>query len=148
VIAIASLMGFVGAEYRTQAVPVVDAATVEQQRFVANLRPIRGEIQQNAAREGLLIAAYEGHEIDGVSLQRQLGEVLAGYQAVADELNALDTPAQQRATTQSYAQTIGMLSRSVTELSKAYDDGDRKHASAALGVSLEAVARLHAPDDR
>src|SRR5262245_40644623 len=91
VIAVASSVGFV-VQTRTQPAPVVDAATIEQERVVPVLRPIDAAIQHSVADEGLLVAAYESGEIDRFELQRRLGEVLASYRATARLVESIDAP--------------------------------------------------------
>jgi hypothetical protein len=136
VIALASAVGFVGAKIpsdpQLQTAPVVDAATLE-------LQPIRSELQQSVTRLGLAVSAYETHEIDRTELQRRLGAVLRGYQDAANQLESLDaTP-----TVHEYLETLTTLTQSVTELSKAYDDGDQVRVAHSLAISLQATARLH-----
>lgn len=136
-IAFASAAGFVGATYvadvQVQTTPVVDAATLE-------LQPIRAELRRNVTTLGLAVASYETGDIGRTELQRRLTDVLGGYQQAADQLDTLDvTPAWRR----QYLDTLTTLTESVTELSKAYDDGDQARVARALAMSLEATAQLH-----
>jgi hypothetical protein len=137
VIALASAVGFVGAKYvadlQVQATPVVDAATLE-------LQPIRAELQQNLTALGLAVSEYETGEIDRTELQRRLTDVLGGYQDAANQLDTLDVTPVLR---QQYLDTLTTLTESVTELSKAYDDGDHARVARALAMSLEATGQLH-----
>ena len=118
--------------------PVVDAAALDQQRAVADLRPIDAQIERTVATEGLLVASYANGELDRAELQRQLGEVLAAYRDAA-----VDLPPQRQAE----AEALTQLTVSAVELSQAYDDGDQTRVTSALAHSLEATARLHALSD-
>jgi hypothetical protein len=148
VTAIASLVGFVGAKFQlaplVQSTPVADAATLEQQRFAGELRPIRTQLQASVASLGLAVSAYESGEIDRAELQRRLSGVLSSYQAVADEVDTLDAPSGEETIVGEYVATVTELTQSVVGLSKAYDDGDQSRVAQALAVSLQAVAQLHA----
>jgi hypothetical protein len=146
VVAVAGGVGFIGVQSRTPPVPVgiaVDAATLDQQRFVAGLRPIHAEIQQSIADTGLLVATYQTGSIDKAELQRRLAQVLVSYQDAAVQVDALDTPEPMQPTIQAYRNALGILSQSGAELSKAYDDGDQARVAAALGRSLQATTQLH-----
>jgi hypothetical protein len=152
VVALAGGAGFVGVQSRTPAVPVVDveavdAATLDQQRFVAGLRPIHAEIQQGIADTGLLVATYQSGSIDKSELQRRLGKVLSGYRDAANQVEALDTPAAMQPTLQTYRTALGVLSQSGAELSRAYDEGDQGGVAAALAQSLQATTQLHDVED-
>ena len=146
VTAIASLVGFVGARFSlfsTESTPTVDAATLDQQRFAGELRPIRTQLQASVASLGLAVTAYESGEINRAELQRRLSGVLTSYQAVADEVDTLDAPSGEETIVGQYVATVTELTQSVVGLSKAYDDGDQARVAQALGVSLQAVAQLH-----
>jgi hypothetical protein len=143
IIVIASGVGFVGAQIKSQSEPVANAANIEQQRFAASLRPINAEIERDVAQEGLLVAAYQSGQIDRSELQRQLAVVLAGDQAAASEVAALEPPPGQSSVLKTDQEALTTLARSVTELSQAYDEGDQARVSAALALALEATARLH-----
>jgi len=147
VIAVASGVGLVAVQGRTHPEPVVDAATIEQERFVSALRPIDAAIQHEVAEEGLLVADYEGGQIGRAELQRRLGDVLAGYRATANEIEALNTPPGLRDVLQADQAALRSLAQAGVALSQAYDDGDQTRVSAALASSLEATARLHALTD-
>jgi hypothetical protein len=149
VIAIASGVGFfsVGAILNTQAAPVVDAGALERQQLAAQLKPIDDQLQRSIAQEGLLVAAYQGGQIDRAELQRRLTEILAGYRDAASQVNALDPPPQLTATLKAEEEALNALTGSAVELSQAYDDGDQARVSAALAHSLAATARLHALTD-
>jgi hypothetical protein len=146
VVALAGGVGFAGVQTRTPTVPVVipvDAATLDQQRFVAGLRPIHAQIQQSVADTGLLVATYQSGSIDKAELQRRLSGILASYRDASIQIDALDTPAALQPVTQSYRNTLGVLAQSGVELSKAYDDGDQGRVAAALARSLQATTQLH-----
>jgi hypothetical protein len=147
VVALASGVGYVGAQYRTQSEPVVDAATIEQQRFGADLRPIEAAIEHDITQEGLLVAAYQSGQIDRARLQRQLGDVLVSFQSEADALQSLAPPPALSSTVQIEQDALRDLSKSGAQLSQAYDDGDQSRVSAALAASLQATARLHGLTD-
>jgi len=147
VVAVACGVGFVVVQSRTQPEPVVDAATIEQQRFVTDLRPIDAAIQHNVAQEGLLVAAYESGQIDRAELQRRLEQVLESYRATATQVEALNAPPALREVVIADQDALRALARAGVELSQAYDDGDQARVSAALASSLEATARLHALSD-
>ena len=148
VIAIAAGAGFIGVQMRTPPTPavsvnVVDAATLDQQRFVSELRPIRAEVQRSISETGLLVATYQSGSINKAELQRRLAAILASYRESARQVDALNPPADMRPTVQAYRDTLGALSQSGTELSKAYDDGDEGRVAAALAQSLRATVQLH-----
>jgi|SRR5215471_5687551 len=146
VVAVAGAAGFANVQFRTPTVPAVvavDAATLDQQRFVAGLRPIHAEIQQGIADTGVLVATYQSGSIDKAELQRRLGRILASYRDATVQVDALDTPAALQPMIQTYRNTLGVLAQSGIELSKAYDDGDQGRVAAALAQSLQATAQLH-----
>jgi hypothetical protein len=148
VIAAAGGAGFVGVQVRTPAQPtanvfVVDAATLDQQRFVSQVRPIHAEIQGGIAETGLVVASYQSGSIGKPELQRRLAAVLASYRDAASQLDAVDAPAPMRSTVQGYRETLATLTQLGTELSKAYDDGDAGRVSATLALSLQATAQWH-----
>jgi len=147
VIAVACGIGFVVAQSRTQPEPVVDAATLEQQRFVTDLRPIDAAIQRSVAQEGVLVAAYESGQIDRAELQRRLADVLDSYRATATQVEALNAPPALRDVLAADQDALRALARAGVQLSQAYDDGDQARVSAALASSLQATARLHALTD-
>ena len=148
VIAVASAVGFVGAkllaDLQIQTAPVVDAATLQQRQFAADFRPVRSELQQNVTMLGVAVSSYETGEIDRAELQRRLSAVLHGYQDTANELDALDVPPAFRPTAQQYLETLNTLTQSVTDLSRAYDDGDQARVAQALALTLEAAPGLAA----
>src|SRR5690242_13271491 len=126
VLAVSGVGAFVvGANLATEPESVVDAATLEQQRVVADLRPIDVQIQRSVAQEGLLVAAYQSGQIDRADLQRQLADVLIGYRDAASRVTALNLPPRMQATLQADEEALSALTQSATELSQAYDDGDQ-----------------------
>jgi hypothetical protein len=150
VVALAAGTAFVGVQTRLQfqqptanVANVVDAATLDQQRFVSDLRPIHAEIQQNIAETGLLVASYQSGSIDKSELQRRLTAVLSGYHDAASQVDALHAPADMQPTVQAYRDTLSALTQSGTELSQAYDDGDEGRVADALAQSLRATAQWH-----
>ncbi|MBV9580307.1 MAG: hypothetical protein JO057_17095 [Chloroflexi bacterium] len=146
VLAVTAGVGFAVVQFRTPLPPpppVVDAATLDQQRFVAELRPIHAEIQQGISETGLVVASYQRGSIGKAELQRRLAGVLASYHDAATQVDALDTPTDMRPTVQAYHDTLGALSQDDSELAKAYDDGDEGRVSAALALSLQATAQWH-----
>ncbi len=147
VLVIASAVGFVGAKFSTlrliESTPVVDAATLDQQRFSEELRPLRAELQQSVGSLGIAVSAYETGEIDRNELQRRLAAVLTSYRSVADQVDTLQPPAGEGTLIAEYVATVDALSQSVMGLSRAYDDGDQARVAQALAASLEAVAQLH-----
>jgi hypothetical protein len=148
VIAIAAGAGFLGVQMRTPPTPavngsVVDAATLDQQRFVSELRPIRADIQRSISETGLLVAAYQSGGVSKAELQRRLAGILASYREAARKVDGLNPPEELRPTVQAYRETLGALTQSGTELSKAYDDGNEARVSAALAQSLRATVQLH-----
>jgi hypothetical protein len=149
VVAIASGVGFfsVGAILNTHAAPAVDAGALERQQLATQLQPIDDQLQRSIAQEGLLVAAYQGGQMDRGELQRRLAEILAGYREVASQVNALNPPPQLTSTLKADEDALNALTGSAVELSQAYDDGDQARVSAALAHSLEATARLHALTD-
>src|SRR5262249_41068260 len=92
---------------------------------------------------GLLVASYESGSIDKVELQRRLSAVLTNYADAAKQVDALQAPANLQSTVQAYHDTLGALTQSSTELSKACDDGDQGRLAAALAQSLRAAAQWH-----
>jgi hypothetical protein len=114
----------------------VDAATLE----LRPIRTIRSELQHNVTALGLAVSAYESGDIDRPELQQRLSAVLLGYQQAANQVDALDAPPSL---IHEYLGALSMLTQSVTELSKAYDDGDQARVAQALAMSLEATAQLH-----
>src|SRR4051794_13277928 len=74
VVAIAAGVAFVGVQTRLlqpqaavtflPGAPVVDAATLDEQRFVSELRPVHAAMEQSIGETGLLVAAYESGSID------------------------------------------------------------------------------------
>jgi hypothetical protein len=126
---------------------VTDTVAVERQRIATELRPIDEQIQRGIAQEGLLIAAYQGGQIDRGELQRRLADILAGYREAASQVNDLNPPPQLKATLEADQEALTTLTGSAAELSQAYDDGDQARVSAALAHTLEATARLHALTD-
>ena len=149
VIAIAGGVGFfsVGATLNTHAAPVIDARALERQELAAQLKPIDEQIRRSIAQEGLLVAAYQGGQIDRGELQRRLTDILAGYRDAASQVNLLNRPPQLTSTLEADEEALIALTRSAVELSQAYDDGDQARVSAALAHSLEATARLHVLTD-
>jgi hypothetical protein len=149
VVAIAGAVGFVGARVslveivQTQATPIVDAATLDQQRFATDLRPIHAEMEQSVLTVGVVVAAYEDGEIDAKELQRRLALVLMSYDDAAAALDALAPPADAESTVMAYREELTLLRTSGQELSKAFDDGDQARVGAALGATVEAAARLY-----
>lgn len=146
VIAFASLVWFEGGNLirgQLDDASPVDAAAAEQQRFVIDLRPIHAEVQQSVEQEGLLVAAYEGGEIDRVELQRRLAAVLASYRNEQGQLEALSVSPAQVGIQQTYLDALRALDTAAGDLSRAYDDGDQRRAAAALGLTLQAMAHLH-----
>jgi hypothetical protein len=148
VIAMAAGAGFVGVQMRTPPTPavnggVVDAATLDQQRFVSELRPIRADIQRNISETGLLVATYQSGGVSKVELQRRLTAILARYREAARQVDGLNPPDGMRPTVQAYRDTLAALTQSGTELSKAYDDGNDARVAAALAQSLRATVELH-----
>lgn len=127
--------------------PVADAATLEQQRLVANLQTIDAQIQRTVAQEGLLVAAYQSGQIDRTELQARLADVLKGYRDAASQSAALNLPADVRQRLQADEDALSALTQSAMDLSQAYDDGDEGRVAAALARGLEATARLHAQAD-
>jgi hypothetical protein len=141
-------VGFGGSSStRPESPPVVDAATLEHQHLVANVRPIDAQIQRTIAQEGLLIATYQSGQIDRAELQRQLADVLSGYRAATAQVSSLDLPPSLQTNMQAEEQALTALTQSAIDLSQAFDDGDQARVTAALGRSLEATARLHALSD-
>lgn len=146
VIAFASLVWFEGGNLirgQLDDASPVNAAAAEQQRFVIDLRPIHAEVQQSVEQEGLLVAAYEGGEIDRVELQRRLAAVLASYRNEQGQLEALSVSPAQVGIQQTYLDALRALDTAAGDLSRAYDDGDQRRAAAALGLTLQAMAHLH-----
>jgi hypothetical protein len=153
VVALAAGAGFVGLQSRllqlqqplvgANSSTTVDAATLDQQRFVTRLRPIHAQIQQNIAETGLLVATYQSGGIDRAELQRRLATVLTGYRDAASQVDALQAPADMQSTVQAYRDTLGALTQSGTQLSQAYDDGNEGRVAAALAQSLRAAAQWH-----
>ena len=151
-IAVASGVGYlvaVGGITRPEQAPapVVDAAMLQHQQLVADLRPIDAQIQRTIAEEGLLVAAYQSGQIDRAELQRRLEQILTGYQDAANQVGALDLPPALRDGLHADQDALQALTQSAIDLSQAYDDGDQARIAAALGRSLEATARLHALSD-
>jgi hypothetical protein len=147
-IAIVSGVGIVGANVKTQQPePIADAASLEHQQLLADLRPIDAQIRRSIAQEGFLVAAYQSGELDRAELQRQLGQVLIGYRDASSQVRALNLPPLLQATLQADEEALTTLTQSATELSQAYDDGDEARVAAALARSLEATARLHSLSD-
>jgi hypothetical protein len=153
VVAIAAGVAFVGVQTRllqpqpattlTSSPGVVDAATLDQQRFASELRPVHASIQQNIGETGLLVAAYESGSIDKGELQRRLSAVLSSYRDAAGQIATIQAPPDMQPTMQAYRDTLAALTQSGTELSKAYDDGDQGRVAAALAQSLRATAQWH-----
>jgi hypothetical protein len=147
VIALASAVGFEGARFflitATQSTPVVDAATLGQQRFIADLRPIHTQIEQSVLTTGLVVAAYEQGQITQPELQRRLAGILASYRDAADQVDALEAPPGLQPTVSGYLEALSALARSGDALSKAYDDGDQARIATALAASLQATAHFH-----
>jgi hypothetical protein len=147
VIAAAGGAGFVSIAARALTRPTanipVDAATLDQQRFVSQLRPIQAEIQHGIAETGLVVATYQSGSISKPELQRRLAAVLASYRDAAGQLAAVDAPAPMRPTVQAYRDVLGTLTQLGGDLSKAYDDGDEGRVSATLALSLQATAQWH-----
>jgi hypothetical protein len=146
VVAIAAGVAFVGLQIRGVAAngaPIVDAATLDKQRFISELRPIHADIQQNIAATGLLVATYQGGGIDKAELQRRLSAVLTSYGDAAGQVDKLQVPSDMQPTVQAYRETLAALTQSGRELSKAYDDGDQGRVAAALANSLRAAAQWH-----
>jgi hypothetical protein len=152
VIALASAfaaVGFEGAKIffvvsgATQSTPVVDAATLGQARFVAELRPIHTQIEQSVLTTGLVVAAYEQRQITRAELQRRLAAIIASYRDAASRLDGIGAPPALQSTLTGYVEVLSMLQQSGDELSKAYDDGDQARVAAALAASLQATARFH-----
>jgi hypothetical protein len=156
-IALASGIGYLAAEdlgtargsgyARSESVPLVDAATLEHQQLVANLRPIDAQIQRTIAQEGLLVATYQSGQIDRAELQRQLEDILSAYRDAAAQVTSLDLLPSQQTNLQADELALTALTQSVIDLSQAFDDGDQARVTAALGRSLAATARLHAMSD-
>jgi len=143
VLAIAGVAGFVTVQTRARpqsAALVLDAATLDQQRFVLQLRPVHAEIQHALSETGLVVASYQSGSIGKSELQQRLAAVLASYQTAASQVDTLDPPQDMRSTVQVYRDLLNTLARLDTELSKAYDDGDAGRVSAALALSLQATA--------
>ena len=140
---IASMVGFVGASLSARPESVVDAAAVDQRRFVSELQPLHAEVQRNIEREGMLVATYQSGEIDRIELQRRLASILASYSRASTQIDALKPSPGLESVPPSYIDALSVLSQSATELSKAYDDGNETRVSAALALSLEATARMH-----
>jgi len=147
VIGIASMVGFVGAGFSARRELVVDAASVDQHRFVSELQPLHADVQRSIEQEGVLVAAYQSGEIDRIEVQRRLASILASYSRASTQIDALEPSPGLESVRPSYVRALGVLSESATELSKAYDDGDETRVSAALALSLEATARMHALAD-
>jgi hypothetical protein len=155
VVAIAAGVAFVGVQTRLltaqpatsvtsgASVSVVDAATLDQQRFVSELRPVHASIQQSIAETGLLVAAYESGSIDKGELQRRLSAVQANYRDAAGQVASIQASPDRQSTLQAYRETLAALTQSGAELSKAYDDGDQGRVAAALAQSLRATAQWH-----
>ena len=146
VVVVASAVGFVGGRIslsEKEATPVADAATLEQQRFATDLRPIHAEIEQSVMTVGLVVASYEAGEIDAKELQRRLSGVLVAYADATAVLGSLTPPVGSESTVTAYMSTVSSLARSGQELSKALDDGDQARIAAALGQTLQIVARLN-----
>jgi len=136
--------GVLAATFKTETdQPVVDAAPLDQQRVVADVRPIDAQIERAVSQEGVLVASYANGELDRNDLQRQLGEVLASYRDAADQAAAVDAPSQRQAE----GEALNELTQSAIELSQAYDDGDQTRVASALAHSLEATVRLHTLSD-
>src|SRR6266487_5330583 len=77
VIGIASMVGFVGAGLSARPESVVDAAAVDQRRFVSELQPLHADVQRSIEQEGVLVAVYQSGEIDRIEFQRRLASILA-----------------------------------------------------------------------
>ncbi len=153
VVAIAAGVAFVGVQTRLLQLqpatslapnaPVADAATLDQQRFVSELRPVHAAMEQSISETGLLVAAYESGSIDKSELQRRLAAVLAGYRDAAGQVATIQAPPDRQSTIHAYRETLDALTQSSSELSKAYDDGDQGHVAAALAQCLRATAQWH-----
>lgn len=146
VIAFASLVWYEAGTFgigRFEPAASVDVAAASQQQFLVELQPIHIEVQQSVEQEGLLVAAFQGGQIDRVELQRQLADVLSSYQREAAQLDSLSPPPPQATLWQSYVDAVRNLSDAAAALSTAYDDGDQGRVAMALGQSLQAMARLH-----
>ncbi|HEY2596448.1 MAG TPA: hypothetical protein VGK33_21360 [Chloroflexota bacterium] len=146
-IALAAGVALFGAQIRLQPQPtqnittVGDTATPEQQRFASQLRPIHAEIQQDLAETSTLVAMYQSGGIDKTELQQRLAAVLSSYHDAAGQVDSLQAPANMQSTVQAYRDTLGALTQSGSDLSKAYDDGDEGRVAAALAQSLHASAQ-------
>jgi len=145
-LAAAATVGFVGANVsllQITTTSVVDASTLEQQRFATDLRPIHAEIEQSMVTVGLVVAAYENGEIDATDLQHRLADVLVSYDDAASSLDLLTPPTGAESTVTAYMDEVSSLRSSGEELSKAFDDGDQAQVGAALAETLQAAVRLH-----
>jgi hypothetical protein len=147
VVAAAGGAGFVSIAARTLTRPAasvtVDAATLDQQRFASQLRPIHAEIQHGISETGLVVATYQSGGISKAELQRRLAAVLASYRDASTQLDGVDAAGPMQPTVQAYREMLGSLTQLGADLSKAYDDGDEGRVSATLALSLQATAQWH-----
>jgi hypothetical protein len=143
-IGVAAVVAYIGASVRAQAAPAVDAVRTSEQRYLAALPPIVSEIDQTAEQVGLAVASYETGQLAPAELGSALQHALTTYERADTQLRTLDPPPELGAVQQSYIDAVRLLEQSASDLRAAYADGDEARVPAALALSLEGTARLHA----
>jgi hypothetical protein len=139
---LAGLAGFVGATWLLRWTSVADAAAADQQRYLALLTGVRGQVDESAMHIGLLSAQYVQGEISTGQLKASLEDDLARLRGVDEQLSVASPPAQMRTSNDEYLSAVRLFEQAATELMQIADDGDAAHIAAALPSSLEGVSQL------
>jgi hypothetical protein len=148
VLVLTGLFALIGAMIREQSPPVVDAAAIDEGRYVAALVPIKDEIDQSAVHMGLSTAQYADGEIDVVELRARLLDDLTALRAAEAELDSIEPPHDLGGVRQNSVDAVRLFERSADELLSFSVDGNMEHLSSAVQLSLQGTARMHALGQR
>ena len=139
---LAGLAGFVGATWLLRWTSVADAAATDQQRYLAILTGVRGQVDESAMRIGLLSAQYAQGQISTSELEARLDVDLASLRRVDEQLSLASPPAELRSANAEYLSAVRLFEQAATELMQIADDRDSTHIAAAVPSSLDGMSQL------
>jgi hypothetical protein len=142
-IVLASLAGFVGQSFRARAAAEYESVRIDQQTYLAALWPIHRRLEQNVLGLGFLAAASANPTTDRLELTTRLDQGLAGFRLTADQVRALQPPADLRDVHDEYLDTVALLQQAATEMERGTTVTDDAQSAEAISLGLDAATRLH-----
>jgi hypothetical protein len=118
------------------------ALTAAEERYIAALWPIHGDVERAALRLGLGQLLYLERDLDAPSLRGRTETALATYRRAATDLASLQPPPSLASEHAGYAGAIELFEASALELLQMFRDGDESRMAAAYPKSQEATDRI------